>query len=279
MAAQREYEDLLDAEQAAHADDYYDPSAVTQQDWEHYWHRHRERVIRDELAASGVASGARLIELGCGVGTVATYLNESGFCVDYGDVHEQALLDARRRVAQRLGERANDRRFVRLDVAHQPLAPGYDGALLLDVLEHIPDDVLALSNVRKGLEAGGLVLFTVPAFQMLWAPWDDVQRHKRRYTATQARALAEAAGFEVVRTTYFFFPLFFAAGLVKLVRSARNAVLGKPELPSDMGELTEARTNPLINRVMLALLALENPARRKLGLPLGTSILCVARAR
>jgi hypothetical protein len=30
---------------------------------------------------------------------------------------------------------------------------------------------------------------------------------------------------------------------------------------------------------MLGVLALENPARRSLGLPLGTSILCIARAR
>jgi hypothetical protein len=83
---ERAYEDFLDAEAAARADSYYDPSAVTQQDWGHYWHRHRERVICDELRASGLGERARLIELGCGIGTVATYLNENDFSVDYGDV-------------------------------------------------------------------------------------------------------------------------------------------------------------------------------------------------
>lgn len=279
MASRPDYEDLLGADRASEAELYYDPASVVQQDWEHFWHLHRRRVIRDELVKAGVRPDQRLIELGCGVGTVATYLNENGLSVDYGDVHEQALLAARRRARERLGARAESRRFVRLDVALHPLAPGYDGVLMLDVLEHIPDDVGALSNVRQGLSAGGFVLFTVPAFQLLWSPWDDVQRHKRRYIRRRAQALAESAGFEVERVTYFFFPLFFGAAAVKLLRGARNAVLGTPPLPDDMGELAEARSNPLLNRVMLSVLALENPARRRLGLPLGTSILCVARAR
>lgn len=278
MPAEPEYEDLLGAERAEAAESYYDPSAVTQQDWEHYWHIHRRAVILDELQKFGVDSGKRLIELGCGVGTVATHLNEQGLSVDYGEVHDRALRAARQRASERLGERAKERRFVRMDVALGPLESGYDGALMLDVLEHIPDDVGALSNVRKGLGRDGFVLFTVPAFQMLWSPWDDVQRHKRRYTAVQARALAANSGFEVVRSTYFFLPLFFAASAVKLARVARNAVLGKPPLPSDMGELTEARTNPLLNRLMLAVLATETPARRLGRLPLGTSILVLARA-
>jgi hypothetical protein len=82
----------------------------------------------------------------------------------------------------------------------------------------------------------------------------------------------------VIRSTYFFLPLFFAASAVKLVRVARNRILGTPPLPADMGELTEARTSPLVNRVMRGLLSIEHPARRSARLPLGTSILVLARA-
>src|SRR6185436_16240416 len=116
----------------------------------------------------------------CGAGTVTTFLNESGLAVDYGDVHRQALEFARERARTRLpADVLARRRFVRADITRH-LPPGeYDGVLLLDVLEHLPDPhavlraVHALLAPRAAAGRAPLLLVTLPAFQALWSPWDD----------------------------------------------------------------------------------------------------------
>ncbi len=243
----------------------------------HYWYLHRRQVILEELIRAGVPRSARLLDLGCGIGTVATFLNSHGFSVDYSDVHGEALVRARENAERILGDKASARRFMRFDVLRTPLDAGYEGVLMLDVLEHLPDDHLALANATRALPRGGVAMFTVPAFQLLWSPWDELAHHKRRYTIAQARSLAESAGLVVQRATCFFFPLFFAALGVKALRKARELVAGPPQKAERFSELTESKTHPLLNRAMLAVLSTEHPMRRSAAYALGTSVMCVAR--
>jgi hypothetical protein len=95
---------------------------------------------------------------------------------------------------------------------------------------------------------------------------------------TGARALLEQCGFDVLRTTYFFLPLFFAAGAVKLVSTASNAVRPRPE-PEMFTDLVETRSGPTVTRAMMSVLGSERRLLRRVNLPLGTSLLCVARVR
>jgi SAM-dependent methyltransferase len=248
---------------------------------EHYWHLHRREVILQTLRQAMPIPGAPLVELGCGAGTVTTYLNEHGYRVDYADVHKEGLELARGRAEARLGKDAAGLRFIRLDVCHQELPGRYRGVFLLDVLEHLPDDQDALRRARAAFdpaERDPVLIFTVPAFPALWSPWDDLEKHKRRYTLATARELAERAGFEVARITYFFFPLFFAAGALKGLRTARDRIKPPPP-PSGIGDLTEGRPHPALSASLLKLLAIEKVWLRDHDLPLGTSILCVARPR
>jgi SAM-dependent methyltransferase len=272
---------------------FFDPAEFATRAWledQHYWHLYRRTVVLDVLRAAGVGSKQALIELGCGAGTVTTFLNQNGLRVDYSDVHGEALRFAIDRARLRLAALDPGRpppRFLRADIT-QALPPGaYDGILLLDVLEHLPDDRAVMRAVRARLQerldsqsgpAGPrpFVLFTVPAFQFLWSPWDDLEKHKRRFTLEGARALAEGAGFEIERSTYFFFPLFFAAGGVKALRLARQTWLG-PAGPPRFDAMAETKNHPALNAAMLRLLALERRWLRNRDLPLGTSVLILAR--
>jgi SAM-dependent methyltransferase len=272
--------------------DFFDPAEFQTRAWledQHYWHVYRRTVVLDVLRAAGVGPGQSLIELGCGAGTVATFLNQSGLRVDYSDVHGEALRFAIERAQTRLADRdprTPPPRFLRADIT-QALPPGeYDGVLLLDVLEHLPDDRAVLGAVRDRLrerqraQAGGafrpFVLFTVPAFQFLWSPWDDLEKHKRRFTLAGARDLAQGFGFEIERATYFFFPLFFAAGGVKALRLARASLLGVAP-PPRFEAMAETKNHPALNAAMLRLLEIERRWLRTRDLPLGTSILILAR--
>ncbi|HNN93445.1 MAG TPA: methyltransferase domain-containing protein [Pseudomonadota bacterium] len=277
------YEDRLGTPQDA-GRDYFDGAEFalrTELEHSHYWHVHRRNVILDQLRAARPATAAlRLIELGCGIGTVATHLNEHGYCVDYGDVYGSALEIAAQRAQQRLGATAGERRFLRLDVTQPLPEEGWSGILLFDVIEHLPDDVTVLRQLHDALRTArdGFVMITVPAFPILWSPWDDLERHKRRYTQAGLCALLDRCGFSVEHSTYFFGPLFFAALGVKGLRTLRDATLGRP-VASSISDLTESKNHAALNRLMLAALAPEQRWLRHATLPLGTSILAIAQRR
>jgi SAM-dependent methyltransferase len=236
----------------------------------HYWHLARRKVILDALAR--VRSDARLIDIGCGPGTTTTFFNGHGHTVDYADVHPEGLTISRALANRELGPEATARlRFVQLDICADPLPPGYAGVLLLDVIEHLPDDVGALRNVRAGLAAGDRLVVTVPAFPRLWSRFDEIARHKRRYTLGTARAALDAGGFEVEHATYFFASLFVAASVVHFGRALRNRLPVRWRAHDEGLEgLMETRTSPLITKSLVWILDLERPIVRRWRLPFGT---------
>jgi len=85
---------------------------------------------------------------------------------------------------------------------------------VLDVVEHIEDDVAALKGMASLLRPGGKILIAVPAHQWLWSAHDVVNHHHRRYSkASLVKAIA-AAGLAPRKLTYFnslLFPLAAAA--------------------------------------------------------------------
>jgi SAM-dependent methyltransferase len=288
-----DFQDLI-GEDTPDLDSYFDRREFETRAWmedQHYWHRHRKSVILQTLRAHCPAQDRPLIELGCGAGTVATFLNQEGYRVDYCDIHAEGLRLARQRLPKAVAERQPPPRFFRTDITRRLPEGDYQGYLLLDVLEHLPDDHGVMRAVQERLLATagrlaqpavdggiqGFVLLTVPAFPALWSPWDDIEKHKRRYTLASARALCEETGFRVVYSTCFFMPLFFAAAAVKGIRRLRQAVAGNPPAARAMTELAEAKSGRWLSSLVLAILTPERVwLRRWRGIPLGTSILVVA---
>lgn len=277
------YEDLLGQPEDA-GREYFDVDEYAlRADFEqsHYWHVHRRGIILDQLRKFVTPEQCgRLIEIGCGVGTVATHLNEHGYRVDYADVYGTALDHAAKLAQDKLGPAAAERRFLRMDVTRGLPLKLWSGIMLFDVVEHLPDDQGTLEHVHEALAPtkDGFVVITVPAFQMLWSPWDDVEKHKRRYTLDQLTAVLQRSGFDVVQSTYFFGPLFFAALGMKTVRLLKNTIAGG-EKARGIGDLTESKNIEVLNRIMLGVLSGERRWLERKTLPLGTSIMVIARCR
>lgn len=83
-----------------------------------------------------------------------------------------------------------------------------DCVTLMDVLEHIDDDVSFYKEAISKLKSGGTVLVTVPAFQFLFSAHDERARHKRRYNRKQLLTLLKQDGIEVEYCHYFYTSLF-----------------------------------------------------------------------
>ena len=110
---------------------------------------------RELLAASGLPSGARILEVGCGLGASARVAaTEFGLAVDALDVSEAVLQQARKRSA------GVDIRWQRGDVTRAAAASEtYDAVLAECVLAAAPRPA-AMAQIVRVLRPGGLLLLS-----------------------------------------------------------------------------------------------------------------------
>ena len=168
----------------------------------HWWYRARRDILHDLLVRAQLPKDARILEIGCGTGHNLPMLGQ------FGNVEAIEIDPAARAIAsERLGRPAGD--------APLPTLPGvergaYDLVAVLDVVEHIADDVAALQGIGDVLKPGGRILATVPAHPWMWSAHDVVNHHHRRYTKASFRKAVEAAGLTVEGMGWFnslLFPL------------------------------------------------------------------------
>lgn len=91
-----------------------------------------------------------------------------------------------------------------------PEAPAFGSAVMINVLEHIEDDVEALRQIRSRLLPSGRIAIWVPAFQLLYSDFDRKLGHHRRYRKAGLRTVVESAGFNVDDIRYVNAPGFFS---------------------------------------------------------------------
>ncbi len=173
----------------------------------HWWYRARRDILADYLTRyAGLPANARILEIGCGTGHNLPMLARFGAV-------EAIEIDAHARTiaTERLGRPVGD--------APLPGLPGiarghYDLIAVLDVVEHIEDDVAALAAMRACLSPGGKILVAVPAHAWMWSAHDVVNHHHRRYSKATLDAAIRAAGLVPTKLGYFnslLFPLAAAA--------------------------------------------------------------------
>jgi SAM-dependent methyltransferase len=73
----------------------------------------------------------------------------------------------------------------------------FDTALMVNVLEHVPDPHRALANLHHVLSPGGRAVILVPQHPRLYNSLDAALDHRERYTPALLKSSLEAAGFVV----------------------------------------------------------------------------------
>ncbi|UQI32551.1 class I SAM-dependent methyltransferase [Pseudomonas bijieensis] len=220
---------------------------------QHWYYRSKARAMLHMLKGT---SANTLLDVGAGSGFFSHHLlthtaTAQAWCVDISYPADSDASTAGKPVRYR---RAVDS----LDA---------DLVLLMDVLEHVDDDVGLLKSYVDKVPSGSRFLITVPAFQFLWSGHDDFLEHKRRYTLKQLETVVAQAGLQVQQGAYYFglvFPI--AAGMRLLQRRASKAP-AKSQL---------SRHHPLVNGVLRSLCSLERPimgANRIAGL----TVFCLAQ--
>lgn len=142
----------------------------------------------------------RAVEYGAGTGTFSQLLMPH--------VDELDLVEPSSVLAAKLRDRC--RSVDRAKVYPMPLekhvqwlkSGSVDTIMLINVLEHIEDDVSALKAFARVLKPSGHLLLFVPALAWLFSALDRRYGHYRRYYRQPLARMVIAAGFEIVNVRY-----------------------------------------------------------------------------
>lgn len=221
----------------------------------HWYYRSKAQAMARLI---GREQPSIILDVGAGSGFFSSYLLETSpareaWCVDTGYAGER---DERRGTKPLHFRRAIDQCPAEL-------------VLLMDVLEHVDDDLGLLRSYVERVPRGARFLISVPAFSFLWSDHDVFLEHRRRYRLAGVEDLVQKAGLAPERAAYFFgsvFPLAAAIRLAQRLMPGRNA--------PPRSQLV--RHHPLVNATLAAVCRLELPLMRFNRLA-GLSAFCIAR--
>jgi len=236
----------------------------------HWWFRARRALafrLLGRRVRPSLSSNPRLLDAGCGTGLNLTLLARLGTAFGC-DLSAEALGFCRERGLTRLS-RAN---VLRLPYRSE----SFDLVTFFDVLYHreITDVSAVLREARRILRDGGFCLITDSALERLRGPHDEAVHGARRYDRKTLRDKLEQAGFDVVYLTYFFLTTYPAVA-ARRKRERRRAMI-RPDVPAH----SDLASNPRwLDGLMSGILGLEARLAARVPLPVGSSIVALARKR
>lgn len=226
----------------------------------HWWFVGRRLIIEQAILNLSLPKNAQILEVGSGTGGNLRMLTR------HGKVSAMELNEIACKIA-------NERQVIPVKLGGLPdkipFSNEYDIILILDVLEHLDDDLAALLALHTKLKPGGALLITVPAYQFLWSQHDEINHHKRRYVLKNLQQVVKKAGYIVHYSTYFNFFLF---PIVAGVRYLRKLL----KLKSNSIDNSDLHLPPKHINKFLSLLFASERHFMNFSLPFGVSILLVA---
>jgi 2-polyprenyl-3-methyl-5-hydroxy-6-metoxy-1,4-benzoquinol methylase len=167
----------------------------------HWYYQSKAAALRRIV---GPLAPERLLDVGAGSGFFSRHLlangAQSALCVDVGYERSWDETVGGKPVLYRRDCEATD----------------CDLVLMMDVLEHVENDVELVRHYATKVPSGAHFLVTVPAFRFLWSGHDVFLEHKRRYTLGEIEQTMRTAGLDVVRGAYYFGAVFPLAAAVRL---------------------------------------------------------------
>ncbi|MEY2797695.1 MAG: hypothetical protein RLZZ119_1177 [Pseudomonadota bacterium] len=255
-----------------HRDDEYDQTGfdtLLRMQEQHFWYRGRHRFLLKSLDRfmPQAQTPLRVIDLGGGVGGWVRYLaDRRSNCfqkIALADSSEVALT-----MAANILPAGVDR--YQIDLMNLGWENEWNIAFMLDVIEHIPDDIRAVSQAARSLKPGGLLLVATPAFQQFWSFNDDLAHHLRRYTRADFKTIADKTGLKLLDSRYY---MFFLSPLYVLSRLTPGIEqLSVQEKQALFEEQHRVPLKPL-NEFLAAAFAAETPLGHFIRFPWGTSVL------
>lgn len=140
----------------------------------------------------------RTLEVGCGTGNFTELIAQKCSQLVAVDLNSSYVSQTKARL-QNYGHV----KVSTADATKMECTQPFDTIILLDVLEHIEDDVDLLWRLRSYLAPDGTLLLKVPALNYLYNSLDKAVGHHRRYTPKTLKAAFAEASFSEPTIKYF----------------------------------------------------------------------------
>ena len=231
----------------------------------HFWFRGFRQYMKPALArATAGHANARILDCGCGTGSNLEMLRPFGNAVGF---------DLTRIGAQ--FARTRGHRVAQASIAEIPFRSAtFDVVTSFDVFQVLPDVVeqAAITEMARVLKPGGWLLLHVAALEILHGKHSVLSEETRRYTPARLRSIVEGAGFRIERLTFDHCSLLPIMLPVRMWHrlTAKDGVVAAGE-----GEITVPMAP--VNALLTALVSLEALALRGVDMPIGSSLMCLAR--
>lgn len=173
----------------------------------------RENVIK----ALELKNNETILEIGCSSGWLIDDLKKKFKKINYVGV------DVVKKPIKKLAKKYPEIAFLIFDITKNYLKKiKFDNIIILNVLEHISNDDLALKNSKKLLKKNGKIFIEVPANRFLYDNYDKELMHFRRYQMSELLIKLKKNGYEVLKKQHLGFFCFFPFFFVKLFNKIFN---------------------------------------------------------
>jgi len=233
----------------------------------HFWYSGRKKSILNMLLRNNVIDeDLNFFEIGGGTGATSNFLKgnfKGKFLVS--EISISAIKNAKLRYPHC--------EYVQMDARNIPFENLFNFVGMFDVIEHIEEDNLVMSNIHRALTARGFLILSVPQYQWLWSEHDQLSGHKRRYSRSSLESLLRRNGFELLDCSSFLFCAF------PLMLAARLKRTKGEEVPAgNFSEVSGLEVSPILNWVLSKLTSLDSILiRAGFSLPFGGSLIAIAK--
>ena len=228
---------------------------------DHFWMQWRFEVFK-KIIKNKYPLGQNLLEIGCGPGTFREQIeNYYKIPVDGCDLNVNALKAAKQGLGRVMQYNIFDK--------NPNLIGNYDSIFLMDVIEHLDDDVTFLKTAAKHGKPGSLVFINVPAGMYLYSKYDIQVGHIKRYDKATLKQTIKSSGLEPLEIVYW-------AGLLIPIGILRKLTL---TFSTDANTIKNGFKPPgeIANQFLKILKKFEIVL--PINTPLGASLIAIARVK
>jgi 2-polyprenyl-3-methyl-5-hydroxy-6-metoxy-1,4-benzoquinol methylase len=174
---------------------------ITENTKRHPWETARKKII-NRLISDLHKKGMNILDIGSGDAYLADNFTREfqdcrAFCVDTSYTAD---------ITEMIGNTYRNKNLELYSSLSDVKAGRIDVVTLLDVIEHVPDDVGFIQEIikRPYIHSDTIFVISVPAYQILFSRHDVMLKHYRRYNLKGLKRTASSSQLKVLNSGYFF---------------------------------------------------------------------------
>ena len=234
-----------------------------------FWVSSRNRIFKNFVQENmSTICKTKFLEIGCGTGDfIQQIVQNENLEITGSEIYLKGLLYAKKNLPKV--------EFIQFDVTKGVVGEEFDLIVAFDVIEHIENDVSALTNINQMLTKNGVFIVSVPQHMFLWSNLDEIVKHKRRYSRRELVTKLQKNGFDISYATSFLFFLF------PLMLISRMFDRGRDQTQSEEVSLEKrVKFSKVMNWIFDHFMRIDEALiRLGISLPFGGTLVVVARKR